>query len=309
MRNDVVNTFAVKNVLTEKATIYGEMELLKVFPEAKWGEVIRTNKRTGASFTGKERSQIFTIKFPNPVPLKSMLEEFNALTEVEYAEQPVVISTFEDPNDPYYDDGSAPYWYFENMEASAGWDITHGSSSIRIGIVDTGVKQDHDDLDTKIVGGDGLEDQFWNEHGTPVSSIAAAITDNDNDVAGIGWNTYLYTYQYGGMGGESTTANKIYLAAHYSDIINASWGTFEYLSYNDLVEIGCPNPEYWIEVGVLSPYSYQIIADEIEDAINSGVIVVAAAGNGTLNFDRFRNPADPSWDPLYPPFFFISGKI
>jgi len=62
-RNDVVNTFAVKNVLTEKATIYGEMELLKVFPEAKWGEVIRTNKRTGASFTGKERSQIFTGDF------------------------------------------------------------------------------------------------------------------------------------------------------------------------------------------------------------------------------------------------------
>ncbi len=293
-RTDVVESYPVKNVLKEKAEIYGEMELIKVFPDAKWGDVNRINKRTGAPFTSKERSQIFTIKFPNPVPLKSTLADFDALAEVVYAEQPVVIATLEDPNDPYYDDGTDPYWYFDKIEASAGWDITHGSSNVKIAILDYGTQQSHNDLSSKIVGGDGENGDATNDHGTSVASVAAALTNNNIDVAGIGWNTSLNTYKIGHTGDENITANKIYLAARYSDILSISWTTVEKIPFDELVEIGCPNPLDWKGLAV-QPYNYQSIADEIEDAINLGVIVIAAAGNKTLN-----SGADCSWDPMCP---------
>jgi Subtilase family/Secretion system C-terminal sorting domain len=307
-RTDVVESYPVKNVLKDKAEIYGEMELIKVFPDAKWGDVNRINRRTGAPFISNERSQIFTIKFPNPVPLKATLADFNALSEVAYAEQPVIIASLEDPNDPYYDDGTDPYWYFDKIEASAGWDITHGSSSIIIGIVDNGTQQDHDDLINKIIGGDGLSDNQLSEHGTPVASVAAAQTNNLIDVAGIGWNTSLYTYRFGGQGGENTTANKIHLAAQYCDIINTSWATYEILAQADLVEIGCPDPDNYSQVDVYSPFNYNVIKDEIEDAVNAGVIVVAAAGNKTINTDNSGNQAGSSWDPLSPPFATYPAK-
>src|SRR3954469_1314453 len=88
---------------------------------------------------------------------------------------------FDDPND-------APYWEHEATSVDLvrlpqAWGITHGTSSTKIAIVDTGVDLDHPDLALRILpgkdfvnGDDSADDDVW--HGTMVASVAAATPNN-----------------------------------------------------------------------------------------------------------------------------------
>jgi len=79
-----------------------------------------------------------------------------------------------------------------DIKAFSGWDWTQGSEEVIIAIIDTGVAIYHEDLLNKIVSGynfvdDSFDVQDDNGHGTLVASIAAAETDNNIGVAGVGW--------------------------------------------------------------------------------------------------------------------------
>jgi sulfur transfer protein SufE len=96
------------------------------------------------------------------------------------------------PNDPSY----GKQWHLPKIACPAAWSVTHGSSSVIIAILDTGVDSTHADLSSKIVSGWDVYDNGSNTadvygHGTAVAGTAGAATDNDTGVAGVAWNCMI----------------------------------------------------------------------------------------------------------------------
>ena len=133
------------------------------------------------------------------------------------------------------------------INAHSAWDITHGNSSVVIGISDQNYYVNHDELLGKITHYDATN-TTTQTHGTAVAILAAGNTDNNLGKSSIGFNSSLALYQM--------SFNEI-LAASYAgiDIINLSWTS------------GC--------------FYNQYSQDVITEAYNNGSFIIAAAGNGT----------------------------
>jgi thermitase len=82
------------------------------------------------------------------------------------------------PNDPRF---AGEQQYLLPLKLPAAWDVTQGSTAVKIAIVDTGVDLDHPDLASRIVPGYDFVHgdpvaQDDAGHGTMVAGIAAAAT-------------------------------------------------------------------------------------------------------------------------------------
>ncbi len=94
------------------------------------------------------------------------------------------------PNDPY----ASGTWAIGRLELSKAWEITRGSSSIMVGVIDSGIMGNHNDLKNNIdinksrdctvslkVSG-GLDDSLG--HGTAVAGIIGAVGNNGIGICG-----------------------------------------------------------------------------------------------------------------------------
>ena len=93
------------------------------------------------------------------------------------------------PNDELYD---SYQWNLRQIRAPDAWDLTTGSASTVIAILDTGASLTHPDLMSKLVPGyDFVNDDAVPEdnhgNGTHVAGIAATETNNGIGVAGLSW--------------------------------------------------------------------------------------------------------------------------
>ena len=127
------------------------------------------------------------------------------------------------PDDTYY----VRQWHYPAMNLPAAWDVTQGSSSVVVAIVDTGIRA-HPDLDARVIqgidmvsdaanGGDGdgrddnprdegrdQEDGSSSWHGTHVAGTIGAVSNNGIGVAGVDWNAKLLPVRVlGRLGGSS----------------------------------------------------------------------------------------------------------
>ncbi len=204
--------------------------------------------------------------------INAKINELRRDTAVAYAEpnyrRSVSATT---PNDPDY---ASSQWNLRTTRADAAWDITRGSTSGIIAVIDTGVSVSHPDLAGKIVAGYDFIDNDsdptdLNGHGTHVAGIAAAITNNGVGVAGMDWNARLMPVRVldaAGNGYDSDIASGIVWAAdHGAKVINMS-------------------------LGGASSYP-QTMQSAIDYAYGKGVMIVAAAGNtpGELTYPAACN--------------------
>lgn len=100
------------------------------------------------------------------------------------------------PNDQFF----GQQWNLNQtkLRMASAWDITTGNSSIIVGVIDSGCDYDHPDLTGNIWSGigwdfvdnDNTPTDLW-KHGTAVTGIISARTNNSIGVAGIagGWGS------------------------------------------------------------------------------------------------------------------------
>ena len=175
------------------------------------------------------------------------------------------------PNDPFYVD----QWGLRQIGAPQAWDVTLGSRNVIVAVVDTGAVWTHPDLRANMwsnpsdgthgydfVDGDTNPtetDPSGVYHGTGVSGVVAAVTDNSQWIAGTAQISLMAVRALGsnGQGSSLNVSQAIRWAAdHGARIINLSLGTNE--------TFGGPTD---IEVAINYAWS-------------KGALIVAAAGNG-----------------------------
>jgi Subtilase family len=174
-------------------------------------------------------------------------------------------------NDPLLDNDHQWYLTITNVDPGA-WAITHGTG-ITVAVIDTGVDETNTDLAPKltktesIVGGIVTTSaQDTNGHGSNVSGLVAASTNNGYGFAGTGWDVHLLVYKIF----PDTTSTSDCQGADTAD---------EAAAINDAVANGVSV----INLSLGSPQSGGSDAAEqtaVENAISKGVTVVAADGNG-----------------------------
>ncbi len=204
------------------------------------------------------------------------------------------------PNDTRYDE----QWNYHTPAQSAGganlpgaWDITTGSSSQVVAVVDTGILH-HSDLSGKILPGydfisdssigndgdgrdadatdpgdsDGSNNSSW--HGTHVSGTIAAATNNGTGVAGINWNTKILPVRVLGVGGGYT-----------SDIVDGvRWAAG--LSVAGVPDNPTPAKVMNLSLGG-SGSCNSTWQNAINDITDAGAIMVVAAGNSNADAVNF----------------------
>ena len=189
-----------------------------------------------------------------------IVAKYNQEPSVEYAKTDDMVPLTATPNDPLFTGGYQ--WDLTTILFPQAWDITKGSPSILVGIVDSGIDLSHPDLQGKVVasqdfsGSGDVLDHYG--HGTGNAGIVGAVTDNGIGMAGGGWNTRLINAKWApnGSGGTSWMASAIIWSADQgAKVINISAG---------------------------APFEMADVLDAINYAWNKGCIIIAAAGNDGL---------------------------
>ncbi len=103
-------------------------------------------------------------------------------------------------NDTLLNNDDQWYLYITNVDPGA-WAITHGTG-ITVAVIDTGVDETNQDLAPKLSKTEGIvggvitsSAQDTNGHGTNVSGLVAATTNNGYGYAATGWDVHLLAYK------------------------------------------------------------------------------------------------------------------
>lgn len=255
----------------------------------------KTNKvfRPYTHLKSSSFQDLYQVEFEGNTKIEDFIRDLKANDMVEYAEPIPIDQVLLSANDQY----SGQQWHLEKIQAYEAWDIATGSEDVVVAIIDDAIQTTHEDLTNTIwtnineIPNNGVDDdnngyiddyQGWDiadndnnpnppagssylRHGTHVTGIVAAQTNNSIGVASIGNGIKVLPIK--ATQDEFGTSTQIthgwqgvsYAIAMGVDIINLSWGS------------------------KASSQTYQSI---IDDAHAQGIIIVAAAGNSN-NTQKF----------------------
>ncbi|OGI18728.1 MAG: hypothetical protein A3B68_03555 [Candidatus Melainabacteria bacterium RIFCSPHIGHO2_02_FULL_34_12] len=167
------------------------------------------------------------------------------------------------PNDK---DFSSQY-YLKEINATKAWNVTVGDSSLVVGILDTGVDAKHPDLEGKVLQGINLSSQNYSDqigHGTEVAGIIAAKTNNNQGIAGIGWNTNVLPIKITDENGQARVSTVVVALEQ---------------AYENNVKI--------IQISLSTNQFSQTLKDAIQLAHDRGILIVSTAGNTGVQEVRY----------------------
>lgn len=170
-------------------------------------------------------------------------------------------------NDPDYE----KQWYHSAINNAEAWTKSKGTSQsngkVKVAVIDSGASLSHPDLKDNIVSSvnianGALTAEDTNGHGSNVAGVIAAEADNGIGGAGVAPEAALYIYDINNAGSieDADVIAAINAAASQGvNIISMSLGATGAGAYSQLEQ------------------------DAINAAVNKGITVIAAAGNGIGN--------------------------
>jgi len=251
----------------------------------------KTRQERGAN-TKSILDGIYKIRLNTEVDELTFINSLSSFSNVIYAERYPNVKPFLVPNDPQAR-RNGPQYHLDQVGAYDAWNITQGDEDLVIAIVDTGVDLDHEDLQGNLYvnadeipddgidnDGDGFIDNYrgWDfadndnapeadgdQHGTLVTGVAAAATNNALGIAGLGYRCKflpIKIFQTENNFSSNSYEGVIYAANQGADVINLSWGG----------------------VSGFSQYAQDVINYAV---LEKDAAVVAAAGNTNANLDFY----------------------
>jgi subtilisin family serine protease len=238
--------------------------------------------------------------------LKARIQELRESGLFEYVEPDYVVKAVATPTDAAFSDGRL--WGLRNtgqksgkngadIEAVTAWDQTTGSANVVVGIIDSGIRYTHQDLqdnlwvNTDEIPDNGIDDDNNgyiddihginsingsgdpmddNSHGTHCAGTIGATANGGGPQVGVAWNVSLMGLKFLTAKGSGKNSNAIecidYAIDQGVDILNNSWGGGGYS---------------------------QALFDAISRAKDAGILFVVAASNeGTNNDTKVRYPSN-----------------
>ncbi|MCB1209992.1 MAG: S8 family serine peptidase, partial [Verrucomicrobiales bacterium] len=267
-------------------------------------QILERLKPLGAAIRKKmPASGIWLISFPN-VTLDTVpraLREIRKMGDLaKVAEVDWVVHAQLVPNDSNF----STLWGMNNTGQSGGvadadidapeaWDMTTGSRSVLVGVIDSGIDYNHPDLAANMwmnpgeIAGNGIDDDSngyiddvrgWdfanddndsmddNSHGTHCSGTIGGVGDNGNGVAGVNWQVSLVGLKFLDSTGNGLISDATEATAYATDLgvtlTSNSWGGGGYS---------------------------QSMQDVLEEANAAGILFVAAAGNDGTDVETSPN--------------------
>jgi subtilisin family serine protease len=166
---------------------------------------------------------------------------------VQFAEPDYDIVSLLTANDP----SQSAQWGLSKINAAAAWDITTGSSAVKVCVVDTGIALNHPDLAGNAVPGynaitnsyvDGGNDD--NNHGTHCAGVIGAKSNNGVGISGLNWNIQTVPCKFLSSTGSGSTSDGIeclyWCQQNGATISSNSWGSSSSSSalYNAMADLG-----------------------------------------------------------------------
>ncbi len=206
----------------------------------------------------------YTLKLRQGVDAINVQQELASVPFFYSSEPNNQFELFAVPNDPNY----SQLWGMEKIQAPLAWDMTKGSGSVVVAVIDSGIEASHADLSANAVAGYDFANGDSNPaddvgHGTHVAGTVGAVGNNSVGVTGVNWTVKIMPLKvcvpYGSSASCDTTATTqaiSYAADNGAKVINMSLGG----------RTPCRQG---------SQYDTAITY-----AVSKGVLVVVAAGNG-----------------------------
>lgn len=231
--------------------------LVKFKPGVNQEKIHAINNRRGASVLSvNKKLGVYRLRTPQGKSAEDTLAAYQADPDVEYAEPNFRVEAHFIPNDPHYryqwnfDDtvsGANPYGGANGggINLESAWDVTKGSSSVVVAVVDTGVAYENygaqyakapDLANTKFVAGydfvnGDTHPNDDNGHGTHVTGTIAQSTNNSLGTAGIAFDTSIMPVkvldQSGSGSIQSVSDGIVFAADQGAKVINMSLGSSE----------------------------------------------------------------------------------
>jgi len=253
---------------------------------------------------------LHVLGLPRDVTVDDAIRSLERDPAVLYAEPDYVVHADATPNDPEF----PSLWGLANagqtggtpgadISATEAWEITTGSRTVVIGVLDTGIDTTHPDLAANIwsnpldcsngafdddqngyfddchgidVVNHDSDPQDDNGHGTHVSGTIAAVGDNGIGVTGVAWHASIVACKF--------------LDAQGSGYVSGAVECLDYFARlkDEGVPIVATNNSWGF-----GTFASQFLRDGIVPHLQRGILFVAAAGNNTGDSDAYPSYPAP----------------